>query len=121
MTRRLDPMDRVKELGDASVPFPFDVHAMVYSDDAPALECALHQHFAQRSVNLVNMRKEFFYVGLEDVEAYATQRGFQISFTKLAEAREYRETLELRKSKEAKSGKTVAGSTFPEALSSQSY
>lgn len=106
MTRRLDPMDRVKELGDASVPFPFDVHAMVYSENAPALENALHQHFADQSVNLVNMRKEFFRVDLKDVEPYATQRGFAISFTKLAEAREYRETVEILRARQAKSAPT---------------
>jgi hypothetical protein len=96
LTRRLEPMDRIKELGDASVPFSFDVHAMVYSEDAPALECALHQHFRERSVNLVNPRKEFFQVTLEEIEAFVTNRGLPIRMTKLAEAREYRETLTLR-------------------------
>ena len=55
MTRRLEPLERVKELGAAPVPFPFDVHAMIYSEDAPALEYKLHQHFAKRRVNLVNL------------------------------------------------------------------
>jgi len=96
MTRRLDPMDRVKELGDASVPFPFDVHAMVYSEDAPALESVLQGHFADRSVNLVNMRKEFFRVTLDELEKLATEKGLKIYFTKVAEAREYRETLAKR-------------------------
>ena len=59
-------MDRVRELGDASVPFAFDVHAMVYSEDAPTLERALHQHFHERRVNLVNFRKEFFHINLDD-------------------------------------------------------
>lgn len=59
MTRRLEPMDRIKELGDASVPFSFDVHAMIYSEDAPALEKALHKKFDIQSVNKVNPRKEF--------------------------------------------------------------
>ena len=67
MTRRLDPMDRVKELGDASVPFPFDVHAIIFSEDAPALEKELHNHFAAGRVNKVNNRKEFFDVELDDV------------------------------------------------------
>jgi len=62
MTRRLDPMDRVRELGDASVPFRFDVHAIIFSDDAVALEAALHRHFAAQRVNHVNARREFFYV-----------------------------------------------------------
>jgi hypothetical protein len=62
MTRRLEPMDRVHELGDASVPFSFDVHAMIWSEDAPTLENALHRHFHYRRLNLVNERKEFFAV-----------------------------------------------------------
>lgn len=96
MTRRLEPMDRVKELGDASVPFPFDVHAMVYSENAPALEALFHQRFSNRSVNLINMRKEFFAVELSDVEAFAKERGLTIAFTKIAEAREYRESVSMR-------------------------
>ena len=64
MTRRLDPMERVNELGDASVPFPFDVHAMIFSEDAPALETALHQAFDSQKTNLVNGKKEFFNVPL---------------------------------------------------------
>jgi hypothetical protein len=100
MTRRLDPMDRVKELGDASVPFPFDVHAMVYSEDAPHLENALHQRFADQSVNLINMRKEFFKVSLDEVERFAIERGLKMSFAKIAEAREYRESIQIRHNKE---------------------
>src|SRR6185437_7542280 len=60
MTRRLDPFERVDELGDASVPFPFDVHAIIFSEDAPGLENKLHRAFAHRRVNLVNARKEYF-------------------------------------------------------------
>ncbi|QNJ16429.1 bacteriophage-like DNA-binding-containing protein [Synechococcus sp. A18-40] len=69
MTRRLEPMDRVKELGDASVPFPFDVHAMIRTSDAPTLENALHKHFDARRVNLENTRKEFFYVSIEEIQS----------------------------------------------------
>lgn len=64
MTRLLEPLDRVRELGDASVPFAFDVHAMMWSEDAPALERASHIEFAQAQMNKVNPRKEFFRVGL---------------------------------------------------------
>jgi hypothetical protein len=96
MTRRFDPMDRVKDLSDASVPFPFDVHAMVYSDDAPTLEWELQRHFADRSVNLVNKRKEFFRVSIDELEALAKEKSLNIYFTRLAEAREYRETLTKR-------------------------
>ena len=99
MTRREDPLDRVKELGDASVPFEFDVHAMVYTEDAPALERALHVFFDHRRINLVNPRKEFFEVGVHEIQSYLTERGLQIEITKLAEAREYRQTLSMRGAK----------------------
>ena len=69
MTRRLDPLERVKELGDASVPFKYDLHALVFSDDAVGLEKALHDRFASRRVNLVNMRREFFYLTPGEVAA----------------------------------------------------
>ena len=61
LTRRLEPMDRIRELGDASVPFRFDVHAMIFSDNAVGLETQLHQRLADRKVNLVNSAREFFY------------------------------------------------------------
>lgn len=67
MTRRLDPMDRVRELGDASVPFTFDVHALFFSDDAIGIEAMLHREFAQQRLNKVNLRKEFFRVAPEAV------------------------------------------------------
>ncbi len=67
MTRRLDPLDRVRELGDASVPFGYDIHALVFSDDAVSLERDLHKRFESRRVNLVNLRREFFYVAPEEV------------------------------------------------------
>jgi predicted nucleic acid-binding Zn-ribbon protein len=69
MTRRLEPMDRVDELGDASVPFWFDVHAMVFSDNAPALEAKLHERFAAGRLNKVNGRKEFFRADIKEIEA----------------------------------------------------
>jgi hypothetical protein len=68
MTRRDNPDDRVKELGDASVPFPFDVHIMVGADNAPELEKMLHHRFNRQRVNKVNLRKEFFRVGIEDIQ-----------------------------------------------------
>ena len=68
MTRRLDPQDRVDELGDASVPFNFDVHAMIFSDNAPALEAALHKAFEDRKLNMVNTRREFFNVTLDEIK-----------------------------------------------------
>lgn len=94
MTRRLDPLDRVRELGDASVPFQFDIHAIIYSENAPQLEYELHKKFAERRLNRVNQKKEFFKVSLEEIEAFVKQHAnAEIEFTKLAEAREYRETL----------------------------
>jgi len=69
MTRRLDPMDRVRELGDASVPFGFDVHALFFSDDAVTLEADLHRRFASRRVNRINTRREFFYATPAEVRA----------------------------------------------------
>ena len=96
MTRRLEPMDRIYELGDASVPFPFDVHAMIYSENAPELESALHGFLSERRVNMVNPRKEFFQVSLNEIENFARDKSLKIEFTKLAEAKEYRETLALQ-------------------------
>jgi len=96
MTRRLDPQDRVKELGDASVPFHFDVHAIIYSENAPQLEYQLHQKFKDRRLNRINHRKEFFRVTLDEIEAFVKEHAnAEIEFTKLAEAREFRETLTL--------------------------
>lgn len=96
MTRRWEPLERIKELGDASVPFPFDVHAMLYSENAPELESALHELLDERRINLVNARKEFFQVRLDEIEKFARDRGLTVEFTKLAEAKEYRETVVLR-------------------------
>ena len=75
MTRRLDPMDRVRELGDASVPFPFEVRHLIYTDDAPRLEAQLHQRFAECKMNSDNYRKEFFRVSLPEVETALKEYG----------------------------------------------
>ncbi len=102
MTRRLEPMDRVDELGDASVPFPFDLHAMLYSDNAPELETALHRLVQDRQVNLMNVRKEFYRdVELDEIEAFVKSRGLSAQFIKIPEAKEYRETLALRQQRAA--------------------
>ena len=93
MTRRLDPLDRVKELGDASVPFPFDVHAFVESDDAPALETALHRELSLAQMNKVNPRKEFFRVDLSVIKNMVEQKGLEASWTMAAQAAEYRESI----------------------------
>jgi multidrug efflux pump subunit AcrA (membrane-fusion protein) len=96
MTRRLEPLDRVKELGDASVPFTFDVHALVYSDNAPELENKLHQQFETTRINLVNPRREFFSTSLEEIEKWAKNENIELRLTKIAEAREYRESMAIR-------------------------
>ena len=92
MTRRLEPLDRVKELGDASVPFIFDVHAMIYSENAPELENKLHKHFNQRRLNKVNNRKEFFNVELSEIEQFCSENKIEIEFTRKAEAKEFYQT-----------------------------
>lgn len=92
MTRRLEPMDRVKELGDASVPFSFDVHAMIYSEDAPSLEKELHRRFAKHQLNRINLRKEFFDVPITAVRQAIDEQGHDIHWTMKAEAQEYYES-----------------------------
>lgn len=96
LTRRLDPADRVRELGDASVPFLFDTHAIIYSDDAPALERALHGEFDAVRINAQNYRKEFFKISLEEVEQAVKRLAPTAAFFKDIEAQEYYETLAKR-------------------------
>lgn len=93
MTRRLEPLDRVRELGDASVPFSFDVHAMIFSEDAPTLERDLHKHFAAHQVNRLNARKEFFNVPLTQVREVVDSQLAEVHWTMKADAWEYRESL----------------------------
>ena len=93
MTRRLEPLDRVKELSSASVPFAFDVHAMIYSEDAPTLEKQLHNYFDSTSVNKVNSRKEFFEVTLSEIRDYVEEEGLKTHWTMAAEATDYRQSL----------------------------
>ncbi|HEV2640672.1 MAG TPA: DUF4041 domain-containing protein [Actinocrinis sp.] len=90
MTRRLEPMDRVRELGDASVPFRYDVHALFFSEDAIALESQLHKAFAHRRVNAVNERREFFFASPVEVRAMLEQKvGGLLEFTEAPLAEEY--------------------------------
>jgi len=96
LTRRLDPMDRIKELGDASVPFPFDVHAIIYNEDAPALERKLHNEFKYMRVNKVNKRKEFFNINLEEIKDKVIEiTGNEENFKMTASAENYYESLKL--------------------------
>ncbi|HHA1409798.1 TPA: DUF4041 domain-containing protein [Enterobacter hormaechei subsp. xiangfangensis] len=103
MTRRLEPLDRVRELGDASVPFSFDVHAMIYSDDAPSLENHLHKVFNDKQVNKVNSRKEFFNVGIKDIKSTIKEMSIEAHWTMFAEAKEYRESLAIEHEKTSSS------------------
>jgi len=92
MTRRLEPMDRIWELGDASVPFDFDVHAIIYSDDAPSLENKLHHLLEERRVNRVNRRKECFRVTIDEIAEAVTKHHGVVEFMKEQEAKEWRQT-----------------------------
>ena len=97
MTRRLNPQDRIDELGDASVPFNFDVHAMIFAEDAPALENALHKAFDNKKVNMINQRREFFNVKLEEIEK-VIRNNFDntVEFIKIPKAEQYRESVKMR-------------------------
>ena len=99
MTRRLEPMDRVDELGDASVPFDFDVHALIFSEDAPALEAALHRAFESKKLNMVNTRREFFKVSLDEIKT-VVQRHYDktVEFIDVPAAEQYRQSLLMRQS-----------------------
>jgi hypothetical protein len=93
MTRRLEPLDRIRELGDASVPFEFDVHSLIYSENAPGLESELHKKFLRLQMNKVNPRKEFFRITLTDIKNEIDKMNINIKWTMTAEARQYRESL----------------------------
>lgn len=93
MTRRLEPMDRVKELGDASVPFTFDVHALFYCEDAPNIESNLHKRFDKYRVNKANNRKEFFKVSLTEIASIIREIEPEVDLISDPEAQEYRQTL----------------------------
>lgn len=95
MTRRLEPMDRVNELGDASVPFNFDVHALIFSDDAPALETALHHAFDDKKVNRVNSRREFFRVSLDEIKR-EVRKNFDktVEWVDFPEAEQFRQSMQ---------------------------
>lgn len=95
MTRRLEPQDRVRELGDASVPFPFDVHMMVSCDDAPTLENALHRELHKQRVNKVNFRKEFFRVDFDAIRKIVASQHGEVEYHAEPEAFQYRESINM--------------------------
>lgn len=97
MTRRLNPQERVDELGDASVPFNFDIHAMIFSDDAPALETALHHAFEAKKVNMVNHRREFFHVTLDEIKKVVKENYDKtVEFIEVPDAEQYRISEKMR-------------------------
>lgn len=96
LTRRLEPLERITELSGASVPFKFDLHALIFSEDAPSLENALHKAFSKNRVNLINQRKEFFKTTLEEIEKVVKQNYDKtVEFNRIADAEEYRESLKI--------------------------
>ncbi|GHC60985.1 DUF4041 domain-containing protein [Ulvibacter litoralis] len=119
MTRRLEPMDRVKELGDASVPFTFDLHAMIFSENAPELENLLHREFDDRRINKVNYRKEYFRVTLDEIEQVIINKyEKEVDFIKDIEAQQFRETKsiikQLQQAKEEQGENEIE--KYPESL-----
>lgn len=96
MTRRVNPIDRVDELGDASVPFRFDVHAMIYTEDAPGLESTLHQKFHERRLNLDNYRKEFFRVPLNEIREEVERMGIVTTWVETPKAEQWRSSERIR-------------------------
>lgn len=97
MTRRLDPMERIKELSDASVPFNFDVHALIFCDDAPKLEAALHREFEDRKLNIVNQRREFFRVSLAEIEEVVRKNYDKtVEFSETPDAEQFRTSEKMR-------------------------
>ncbi len=103
MTRRLEPQDRIDELGSASVPFKFDVHALIFSDDAPALEAALHRAFNDKKINMVNNRKEFFNVTLDEIKKVVEENYDKtVEWEDVASAEQFRESKAIKKAIENK-------------------
>jgi hypothetical protein len=93
LTRRLEPRDRIHELGDASVPFRFDVHALFFSTDAVGIEAELHRRLADRRVNAVNLRREFFYATPDEVKPHLLELGGELlEYQEMAEALEFRQS-----------------------------
>jgi hypothetical protein len=120
MTRRLEPMDRIDELGDASVPFDFDVHGLIYSENAPELELMIQKKLESKRINLVNRRAEFFDTTIDELEEIVHELNLNIKLTKMAEAKEYRESLSLRAVQGGTTQKTQKeteeDAKFPETL-----
>jgi CRP-like cAMP-binding protein len=104
LTRRKVPDERIHELGDASVPFPFDKHALIYSENAPKLEEDLQECFRDKRLNLVNDRKEFFRISLDEVKAQLSALGIKVDILSIPEAKEYRQTKALTEKEQKPNG-----------------
>ena len=116
MTRRLEPLDRVRELGDASVPFEFDVHALISSSDAPSLENKLHIAFEKYRMNLVNNKREFFRVPLDLIEQEVKKESPNSDFIRTALAEQYRKSEAIRRQREHQESVHQEQNAFPEAI-----
>lgn len=98
MTRRLEPEERIDELSGAAVPFNFDIHAMIFSDNAPDLEAKLHKHFEKDRVNKINGRKEFYRTNIDEIEKVVKANYDKtIEINKVPEAEQYRESQQIEK------------------------
>lgn len=113
MTRRLNPLDRIDELGSASVPFKFDIHAMIFSDNAVDLEQKLHQTLDHNRVNKINLRKEFFNITVSELQSIVQDIDSTVEFTTTMKAFEYRQSQNLTKKKH-----DFIGSAFLEVAAS---
>jgi len=117
MTRRLEPMDRVVELGDASVPYRFDVHTLAFVDNAPSIEKQLHKRFHAKRVNKDNHRKEFFFVSPEEVQEAMVSLGIRSPWYYECDAREYRESELMREAiRGIRARKAPTSTDLPEAI-----
>jgi hypothetical protein len=95
MTRRLEPQDRINELSGASVPFPFDVHSLIFSDDAVGLENAIHKEFSAKRLNKINLRKEFFKVSVDELENFVFKSHPSANFTRTMLAQQYYQSVSI--------------------------
>lgn len=116
MTRRLEPLERVYELGDASVPFEFDVHAMIASNDAPTLENKLHSSFEEYKMNLVNNRREFFRVNIEDLESKVKEFSPNTNFIRSVPSEQFLKSEAIRRNRVERAATQSKQKTFPDSI-----
>lgn len=112
MTRRLEPLDRVRELGDASVPFPFDVHGLIYSENAPELENKIHKALDSKKINLVNNRKEFFKTDINKIQTALNENKIEIQLIDRPEAKEFYQSIAIK----GETKEVIKTEVFPESI-----